>query len=191
MSKEHLVTAGREYAKLWLSRERQFVDDLASNDRSRRLAALQAAGGYFRVSRSFSLQFDVKRGLKRLAPALDVLERVAPTTLADNVLASTVDTLRRELGRPYGGKDLLSAATKFLWLCHRDAVIIHDSQVRSALGAGAVSGAVSRVSRARSPSSCSFRGSIITDRTEVTSDCLLHLELDRLKPGPAKATSCW
>ena len=135
MSKGQLVTAAREYARAWLSRERHFVEDLASDDRARRLLAIQAAGGYFKISRSFALQFDVQRGLPRLAPALDALERVAPVTLEEDALPSTVDTLRRELGRPYGGKDLLSAATKFLWLRHRDTVIIHDSQVRSALGA--------------------------------------------------------
>ena len=30
---------------------------------------------------------------------------------------------------------MLSAATKFLWLRHRDVVVIHDSQARIALGA--------------------------------------------------------
>jgi hypothetical protein len=45
-----------------------------------------------------------------------------------------VGSLRRQLGALYGGKDLLSAATKFLWLLRGDPVIIFDSQARAALG---------------------------------------------------------
>lgn len=53
---------------------------------------------------------------------------------ATNVLA-TVNRLRQELAFAYGKKDLLSAATKLLWLLHRHLVVIYDSQVRAALGA--------------------------------------------------------
>lgn len=63
------------------------------------------------------------------------MDRIDPRGVNDHTLADVVRRLRRELGMPYGGKDVLSAATKFLWLAHRDVVIIHDSQVRAVLGA--------------------------------------------------------
>jgi hypothetical protein len=77
--------------------------------------------------------YDVGVGLPRLKPVLDTLDRVQPESVTDATLHSIVNELRRELGRAYGGRDLLSAATKFLWLRHRDVVLIYDSQARLAL----------------------------------------------------------
>ena len=123
------------YAKEWTRKERGCVDGLASTDPLRRLKALCDAGGYFRISRSLETAYDVGVGLPRLKPVLDTLDRVPPESVTDATLDSVVCELRREIGRAYGGRDLLSAATKFLWLRHRDVVVIYDSQARSALNA--------------------------------------------------------
>jgi hypothetical protein len=79
--------------------------------------------------------YDVGVGLPRLKPVLDTLDRVPPESVTDTTLRSVVGELRLEIGRAYGGRDLLSAATKFLWLRHRDVLVIYDSQARSALDA--------------------------------------------------------
>jgi hypothetical protein len=50
-------------------------------------------------------------------------------------LPLVVDRLRTDFGRSYGSRDLLSAATKLLWLRHRDVVVIFDGNARTALRA--------------------------------------------------------
>jgi hypothetical protein len=123
------------YAEVWTHKVRGFVDGLASTDPLRRLKAVCDAGGYFRISRSLKKAYDVDIGLPRLEPVLDALDRVLPESVTDATLHSVIGELRREIGRAYGGRDLLSAATKFLWLRHRDIAVIYDSQARLALGA--------------------------------------------------------
>jgi hypothetical protein len=122
-----------QYAQWWLRKERHYVSDLTSADRARQLSGLKAAAGYFRVARNFPLTYDTGRGLGRLAPVLDLLNHEGLKGVTDDTLAEAVQFLRTTLGSAYGGRDLLSAATKFLWLRHKDAVIIFDSQARAAL----------------------------------------------------------
>jgi hypothetical protein len=55
--------------------------------------------------------------------------------VTSNNLTEVVGSLRRRIGERYGNRDLLSAATKLLWLFHRESVVIFDSQARVALGA--------------------------------------------------------
>jgi hypothetical protein len=135
MSRIHLEDCALEYAGYWTDNEHSFVTALAGSDTQQRLATLQRASGYFKISRSFKRTFDVGAGIPRLQPVLDVLDRLATGTLTEKNLGTVVRDLRRDLGRPYGNRDLLSAATKFLWLLRRDVVIIHDSQARLALNA--------------------------------------------------------
>jgi hypothetical protein len=132
---ESLLQCARDYADVWTSRERDFVSGVSSGDGIIRLAALQAAAGYFRVARNFPTFYDVRRGLPRLKPALDVLDQIEVTNLTERNALTAISRLRRDLGNAYGKADLLSAATKFLWLRRPDAVIIFDSQARAALGA--------------------------------------------------------
>lgn len=135
MSRIHLDDCAREYGGSWTKNEHAFVTALADSDTQQRLAALQRAGGYFKSARCFKRTYDVGVGLPRLQPVLEGLDRLALGAVTEHPLGSVVRDLRRDLGRPYGNRDLLSAATKFLWLLRRDVVIIHDSQVRLALKA--------------------------------------------------------
>ena len=109
------------------------MSDLTSSDRVRQLSGLKAAAAYFRVARNFPLTYDTGRGLSRLAPVLDLLNHEGLKRVTDDTVAEAVGFLRTALGTAYGGRDLLSAATKFLWLLHKDAVVIFDSQARAAL----------------------------------------------------------
>lgn len=124
-----------QYANIWTLKEAPLVFALAEVDANTRREALCRAGGYFKIARSFQVAYDVDRGIPRFQPVLDALDRIPVESVTDATLRKVVGRFRRELGRPYGNRDLLSAATKFLWLRHRDVVVIHDSQARLALNA--------------------------------------------------------
>ena len=126
-----------QYAKYWADRERPAYEGLRQSGRSRRLRALQGAAGYFKIARNFRLAFDVRLGRERLAPVLAILEEFRAPRVTASRLAATVTALRTRLGVAYGGGDRLSAATKFLWLLHREPVVIFDSRARRALRAPA------------------------------------------------------
>jgi hypothetical protein len=123
-----------EYARYWFARESAMVQGLSAVNRNDRLAALQKAAGYFRVARNLPKAYDVDRGLKRLAPALELLEALPIEHLNRTSLSKVIESFRYQLAAAYGGIDRLSAATKFLWLLSRDVVVIFDSQARNALG---------------------------------------------------------
>ena len=133
MPQRALNHSAKRYAEYWERRERAFVESLADGDEGARLLALQRAAGYFRIARNFPKAFDIGRGFTRLAPVRDLLHATLHRLVEPQSLGPTVESLRHELGALYGGRDLLSAATKFLWLLHGDPVIIFDSQARIAL----------------------------------------------------------
>ena len=125
----------RRYADTWSRGERPIFEEIAVGSQARRLAALQRGAGYFRIARNFHRAFDVERGVARLEPVLEVLDLYRTSKLNLVTMRSAVARLRVDLGVRYGGGDKLSAATKFLWLLHREPVVIYDSQARRALGA--------------------------------------------------------
>jgi hypothetical protein len=124
----------REYAGYWTGKENWMVSGLQSTDVQTRLNALQKAAGYFRIARSFRNAYDVDKGLPRLAPLLAVLEHYRTIRIKPDSLIAAIEDARVRLGAPYGGRNVLSAATKLLWMLHKAPVIIFDSQVRIALG---------------------------------------------------------
>jgi len=134
MPQTALQRSATQYAHYWLRKERSVVEALADGDEDTRRTALQRAAGYFRIARNFPRAFDVGRGLTRLAPVHALLRAPSLRRLDRDNLTEVVDSFRHQLGGLYGGKDLLSAATKILWLTHGDPVIIFDSQARIALG---------------------------------------------------------
>ena len=78
--------------------------------------------------------YDVGRGQPRFAPVLAILDDVFLRSVTTDRLPSAVDFVRKRLGVAYK-RDLLSPATKFLWLLHRNVAVIFDSQARKALAA--------------------------------------------------------
>jgi hypothetical protein len=125
----------REYAGYWTTKESGFVSGLAAGAESDRLAALRGAAGYFKIARNFPEEFDTKKGIPRLKPVLDAIDRIPLESVTRESLPQVVDRLRVDFGRSYGSRDLLSAATKLLWLRHRDVVVIFDGNARTALKA--------------------------------------------------------
>jgi hypothetical protein len=134
MTEPKLQQNAVDYAGFWFKSECAFVDALSGGEYVVRLEALQRAAGYFRIARNMRREYDLGAGHRRLAPALAILDPWRKRRVSVATLPQVVRTLREEIGAAYGGRDLLSAATKFLWLLHRDTVIIFDSQVRGALG---------------------------------------------------------
>ena len=134
MTEPTLQQSAVEYAGYWFKTESTLVDALSGDERVVRLQALQRAAGYFRIARNMPRAYDVGLGHQRLAPVLFLLDSSRLQPVDETTLPHVVRSLRREIGAAYGGRDLLSAATKFLWLLHRDTVVIYDSQVRGALG---------------------------------------------------------
>jgi hypothetical protein len=134
MSQQAVQRSAMQYAEYWEQRERAFVETLANGDEDACLLTLQNAAGYFKIARNFRKAFDVGRGLARLAPVRDLLHGTPYRLVEQQTLGPLVESLRHQLGALYGGRDRLSAATKFLWLLHGDPVIIFDSQARIALG---------------------------------------------------------
>lgn len=122
-----------ECADTWFAKEEAFVAGLASKDVSNRLAALCRAAGHFKIARNFPKEYDVDRGLERLEPVLQILDDPGVREVTAENLADTVRLVRRELAAVYD-RDLLSAATKLLWLRHQNVSIIFDKQARVALG---------------------------------------------------------
>ncbi len=123
-----------QYAEFWKKSERGFVSGLTSRNQETRRTSLARAAGYFKVARNFKLEFDERRGLPRLAPALEILDDFRATPLTGESFVAAVTSVRRRFAVAYGKNDLLSAATKFLWLMHQHPVVIYDTNVRDALG---------------------------------------------------------
>jgi hypothetical protein len=123
----------QECADTWFAKEAAFVADLASADTSRRLTALQRAAGHFKIARTMPTAYDVGLGRPRLAPVLELLDEPQLRNVTAAGLADSVGFVRRRLADAYHKADLLSAATKFLWLMNRDVAVIFDSQARTAL----------------------------------------------------------
>lgn len=134
MTEPTLKNSAIEYAGYWFKTERNLVAGLSSDDRASRLRALQRATGYFKIARNMPRAYDVGSGHERMAPALAILEPLRSKRVSEASLGQVVESLRHEIGAAYGGRDLLSAATKFLWLLHSETAVIYDSRVRRALG---------------------------------------------------------
>jgi hypothetical protein len=130
-----IKTSAAKYASFWQWSEHAFVRDISASNKTIRLGALVGAAGYFKVARSFALAHDVHRGLPRLAPVLSILDEYRSPELIEDELVPIVTEVRRRLASAYNMNDLLSAATKFLWLVHRHPVVIYDGNVRDSLGA--------------------------------------------------------
>jgi hypothetical protein len=117
------------YAEFWFTIEEGLVAGLKSGSRSERLRALQKAAGYFRVARTLQKKYDIG---ERLELVLNILDDGRPACDERDVVAH-VFRIRDEVGKQYGDIAPLSAATKFLWLLHRDPYVIYDRQARKAL----------------------------------------------------------
>lgn len=128
MTTSPLYNSAQRFAIQWRDTERPLFEGLRSDKRSHRLDALRRATAHFIIARNFARAHDVDLGRKRLELVLDVFNDVRLRPLRSSELEPSVMRFATRLGAAYGGRTLISAASKLLWLAHRDPAIIYDSR---------------------------------------------------------------
>jgi hypothetical protein len=116
------------YLNDWCSDDRAFFHGLASTDKSEQLKVLKRAATYYGVARTLKHCGEKNR----LECALDALKRMRRPD-NDGAAIAAVCGLAKDLQLKYG-KNVISAASKFLWLEHRWPVVIYDSRAVACLG---------------------------------------------------------
>ena len=115
----------------WFLQEKPLFDGLREGSNEAKLNTLKKAATYFSIARNFPARFDDGRGLRRFEPVVDILDNTKDPMGAS---VNAVDSLQKSLSAIYGGRKLISAASKLLWLKYRDGVIIYDLKARETLG---------------------------------------------------------
>ena len=83
------------------------------------------------MSRNAPLKYETVRGLQRFEPIVEIFE----TLFFDSAHpVSFVNEVASSIAEQYGGRNVLSLTTKFLWLKYKNPIVIFDSQARKALG---------------------------------------------------------
>jgi hypothetical protein len=124
------------YLSDWWQYDEKFVVGLR-RQANRRETLVQAAT-YYQVIRSFAKKWD--GGPQRLGKALQELDSaltnvnnvITPANVDQTVtdLASRLGTIYKKKGKP---QTLVSAASKFLWICRRTPVVIYDDRAKTCL----------------------------------------------------------
>lgn len=118
-----------QYLNLWLEKESHYCRMLSSSI-DEQIVAVKKAAGYFRVGRNLPKKFE-KNNDYRYQPVLEVLNRVGSLT-EENTIHIVADTCK-QISEHYGGRNVLSLTTKFLWLKFKSPVRIYDRQARTAI----------------------------------------------------------
>jgi hypothetical protein len=122
------------YLNQWIVHERNLHSLLQTSDRNELLDGLTKAVKYFVVARNLPRAYDVAQGIKRYEPLVNEFFKVNRYYPSEHTCIKTVDRFARSIGGRYGGTNLISLASKLLWLRFQDPFIIYDSNVRTALG---------------------------------------------------------
>ena len=131
---EHVLLENYDFFALaylndWWQYDRSFVKGLQpSNNRKIRLYWLKEAAAYYQVIRNFAEEYD--KG-ERLGKALDALDELKDPITSDNI-NTNVNTLAALFKSSYK-QNLLSAASKFLWIRYKSPVVIYDDRARRGL----------------------------------------------------------
>ncbi|MBI4483883.1 MAG: hypothetical protein HY652_13475 [Acidobacteria bacterium] len=99
-----------------------------------KLRALAGAATFYRVARTLPKRYDVGKGLRRYEPVRKIIGEQNAADFSGDALLPSIKKVRERISAEYGGREVLSLTTKFLWLRVRSPVIIYDSQVRRAVG---------------------------------------------------------
>ncbi len=132
-----MTTISFEYCSLyylnqWLTNDKEYCEVLSSNDQNKKLAILKKAAAFYRVARNIPTEYDLKKGLPRYKPVLDILDTVNKNDFDHNAINKILE-IERKISNEYGNTGVLSLTTKFLWLKVKKPVIIYDSQAKQAL----------------------------------------------------------
>jgi len=118
-----------QFINLWIDKEEGYCHAVASEDIEQRRQGLRNASGHFRIARNLPEQYE-QAG--RFQTVLEYLGDIHNAT--DDNVVDIVNDFQKQISQAYGGRNVLSAATKFLWLKLKSPVRIYDSQARTALG---------------------------------------------------------
>ena len=124
-----------KYLDIWLSGECHWVEAMRGDDRDAKLRSMASFAKAYRISRNFHLKHELKDGVhaERFGKILNILEPLTAADFAGDNLLPKLDKIRGQISAEYGGSDVLSGMTKFLWLKLRSPIIIFDRQARMAL----------------------------------------------------------
>lgn len=134
MAKVSLHFASLRFLDQWAVIEAPIRAGLLSSDPERQRKALEKGTAFFGIARNLPKRYDVEARppRPRFRPVVEVLaeSKLGPVDDPDDA----VERLTESLSGRYGGHRVVSAASKVLWLIHRDRVVIYDSRARKALG---------------------------------------------------------
>lgn len=131
MTKRTFDFCALQFLNQWLEKEKSYCEMLASPDMDTQRLALAKAGGHFRVARNLPTKFEKEKGFSRYQPVLEVLSDIDEVSVSN--IADLVNQTRERISGHYGGRNVLSLTTKFLWLKFKSPVRIYDKQARIAL----------------------------------------------------------
>jgi hypothetical protein len=110
------------YLNDWVKYDEKFVTEFSAEDPNDRRQCMRRAAKYYGIARNFkTIPFDTER-LKSALIAMDAVGSITEENV-DLIVCSLAQTFQLAYG-----KNLVSAASKFLWLRHKSPVVILDSQ---------------------------------------------------------------
>lgn len=132
MAEQPLQYCAIHYANQWFGTDKEYCKVLASGSRTQQRDALKKAGAFYRVARNFQTKFDEERGDQRFDRLIDMLARVQRQPFINDT-AGRVQAFADRLSQHYGGYEVTSGASKFLWLKLKSPIVIYDANVRKGL----------------------------------------------------------
>ena len=124
-----------KYLDMWLGGECHWVEAMRGDDRAAKLRAMASFAKAYRISRNFHLKHELKDGVQaeRFGEILNIIDPLTEADFAGDNLLPKINETRGQMSTKYGGSDVLSGMTKFLWLKLQSPIIIFDRQARTAL----------------------------------------------------------
>lgn len=115
------------YSNQWQSHDSVFYELLNSHNPQDQRDGIKEAASFYKIARNFAAKYD---GCYRFHNALNELN--LQTEVTSTTYINTVKRLADSFLKHYHRKNI-SAASKLLWLKHRDPVIIYDGRAINAL----------------------------------------------------------
>lgn len=122
------------YLNWWLRHDSRYRSALRAADPDKQQWAVQQAAVRYGVARNLPTRCDKERGLERLEPVREVLMDVPACKVNRTNVAAVVSDFSQRVSAKYDRADVLSLATKFLWLRFRSPVLVYDRNVSASLG---------------------------------------------------------
>ena len=125
-----------KYLNMWLAGEQTWVQAMREGIREKKLGAMAQFAAAYRISRNLHRKYESIDGKQtdRFAPVLDIIDKLRSSQFEGDQLRATTQDIAHAVSARYGGRGVLSATTKFLWLKLQHPIVIYDRQARVALG---------------------------------------------------------